>query len=94
MKLTKDKGETQLKYGFFGTSLIKEGENYLMKNLNMVYYQVFPKQLQILESTIVSIFRLKPKDPGRQKTYTQGFIWGVDSIYDPTKANSSGPVGL
>lgn len=52
MNLTKSKAGTQVKYGFFGTNLITEGQNWLVKLYNMIYFQMFPKLLVMLKSTI------------------------------------------
>jgi hypothetical protein len=52
MCLTKSKPETQVKYGFFGTNLITEGQNWLVKLYNMIYFQMFPKLLAMLKLTI------------------------------------------
>ena len=51
ISLTKSKADTQVKYGFFGTNMINEGQNWLVKLHNMIYFQVFPKTLQLLQQT-------------------------------------------
>ena len=51
ISLTKCKADTQVKYGFFGTNQISEGQNWLVKLHNMIYFKVFPKTLQLLQQT-------------------------------------------